>query len=695
MVASETNNPLSSVISLLDNLSAKIKVDADDEAKAYGKYYNWCDEVTGEKLHGIKLSKDRKDKLIAEIENYLAEIEQSGAAISDEAKAIAQAIKDGKNAKDLREKQHANFMAAEKELMDSIDVLSRAITVLEQEMMKGSAAAAFTQVINAKMPEMLRVLQTVMDAASFSATDKSQMLALVEAEQDSDEEEAPAADVYSTKKGGIVEVLEDMKDKAEAQLDKLRKGEQQARYVFNQLVAALKAQKNADEKDLAIEKTDKSEAIEEKADAQKDLSGNAKVLDVHSEAYRQVKTQCVQTASDHEQTVKAREQELKVLAEASKTLESMSSGAASRTYSLLQESAVQNMKLQTEDDLVALEVITLVRRMATSHQSTALAQLASSISATAQQGASADVFGKIKDMIKAMIDKLERQQKSEVSEKAYCDEQMSSAVAKESDLMEYIKKLSSRIDQKSSKSVGAKAEVSELQQELAKIDKEQAELDEIRKDEHAAFMEAKSDLEIGIRGVRKAVTDLQDYYSQKDEGDSTEEEGPAPEAALLQSMQPTAPETHSKSANSVGGILELLRMMESDFATSLAKGQTEESDSQNEYEQATAESQVEKAALEQQVKYKVKEYKTLDEKVVQQKSDHSAATTEHSATADFLAQIKKRCTAKPSSYQIRQEKRQAEVTGLKEAMEILRNEAAFVQRRKFSGRLRGAYLDTM
>jgi len=95
-------------------------------------------------------------------------------------------------------------------------------------MKKGSAAAAFTQIMNARMPEVLQVLQTVMDAASFSTVDKSKMLALVEAQQGSDEEAAPSAAVYSSKSGSIVDMLSDMKDKAETQLEELRKGEQQA-----------------------------------------------------------------------------------------------------------------------------------------------------------------------------------------------------------------------------------------------------------------------------------------------------------------------------------------------------------------------------------------------------------------------------------------------------------------------------------
>jgi len=676
-------NPLSGVIEMLNDLKAKVTKDGEDEAKAYNEYYDWCNKVTGEELHAIELDKERKDKLMADIEKYFAEIEQSGRAISEEAKAIAQAIKEGKNALHLREKQHSEFMAAEKELVDSIDMLSRAITVLEQEMKKGSAAA-FTQLLNAKMPAILQVLNTVLDAASFSSSDKDKLVALVQSHQEDDSFAAPSAAVYTSKSGSIVDILNEMKDKAETKLEEIRQGEQQARFVYNQLVAALKAQKAADEKDMSNEKEDKNEASEDKADAEKDLSGTVKVLDVHTEAYRSTKAQCMQTASDHEATVKSRTEELKVVGEAISILDKMASKAAGRTYSLIQLSTSLS-SLKTQDDLAALEVITLIKKMAKSHHSAALAQLGSKIGSIAQTGGSTqDVFAKIKGMISDMIAKLEKEQQDEASEKAYCDEQLSDTKQKENDMMDSIKTIAAKKDQKGSKSQTAKDDEKTLLADVANIDQAQAELDKVRKDEHAAFMEAKTDLELGIKGVRKATQLLKDYYS--------EDEGAEDSAAFAQMSQPAVPEKHSKSGNAIDGILDILEMTESDFATGLAKEQTEEADSLAEYEKITAENEVEKTALEQQIKFKVQEYKTLDTQITQHESDLDAAKTEHSAVTDFLAELKKRCKAKPSSYEIRQQKRQAEMTGLKEAMEILKNEVAFAQRRKFSSHLRGGAL---
>jgi len=681
--AEAADNPLAGVITLLNGLTAKVEADAAAEAKAYNEYYDWCNTVTGEKLHAIKLNTERKEKLKADIEKYFAEIEQSGEAISDEAKAIALAIEEGRSAKDLREKQHADFMTAEKDLVDSIDMLSRAITVLQKEMQKGSAA--FAQIANTKVTEVVQAIGIVADAAAFSASDRSKLLELVQAEQsEGDDLAAPASDVYSRKSGGIIPLLEDMKDKTETQLSDIRKGEQQARYVFNQLVAALKAQQAADEKDKANEEAEKAEAQQDEAETTQDLAGTRKVLDVHSEAYRKTKAQCMQTASDHEAGVKSRTEELKVLAEVTKMLQDTTAGAVSRRYSFLQEQSLQQVRLHSTSDLVHMEVITLVNHMAKAHHSAALAQLASRISAVMQYGAATgeDIFTKVKGLIKDLIAKLEKKAQEDATEKAYCDEQLAATSTKESDLEDALKKLKAQLDRKTAKFADVKDDVAEMQAELAQMAKDQAKLDKVREDEHAAFVAEKADLDQGIQGLREAMGLLRDYYSEKDEG-------AAVEGALLQSMQPTPPDVSHKKQGGSASIIATLEMVESDFAAGLAKAQTQESDSQNAYDEETKENEVEKTTLEGQVKFKNKEYKVLDKTISQLSSDRDSLMTEQTAVLEFSAKLKDRCIAEPETYAEIKRRRDAEITGLKEALEILKSDAALMQRRYRSSRLRG------
>merc|ERR1719420_2011570 len=127
----------------------------------------------------------------------------------------------------VREKEVATFEASEKELVEAIDSLDRAIGILQKEMGKNPAALA--QIDTKNLNGMIKSLGAVIDAASFSIQDQKNLMALVQSQQnsDSDDEElgAPAAAVYKSHSSSIFDVLEDMKEKAEGQLAELRKAE--------------------------------------------------------------------------------------------------------------------------------------------------------------------------------------------------------------------------------------------------------------------------------------------------------------------------------------------------------------------------------------------------------------------------------------------------------------------------------------
>jgi chromosome segregation ATPase len=298
-----------------------------------------------------------------------------------------------------------------------------------------------------------------------------------------------------------------------------------------------------------------------------------------------------------------------------------------------------------------------------------------------------DIFAKVKGLIADLIAKLEKEAQQDATEKAYCDEQLSETSAKESDMEDVLKKLKAQLDRKSAKFAEVKDDLTEMQAELAEMTKDQSKLTKIREEEHAAFSVEKTDLEQGIQGVRKAMDILRDYYSQQDDSDVS-----GPPAALLQSMQPSPPDVSHKKQTGVDSIISTLEMVESNFAAGLAKTQTQESDSQNEYDEATKEFEVSRETLETQVKYKTKEYKSLDKTISQLSSDLDSSQTENAALLEFSAKLKDRCIAQPETYAEIKRRRDAEITGLKEALEILKSEAALMQRAKRSQKLRGQSL---
>jgi hypothetical protein len=664
------SNPLGKVFELMTALESKIKKEGEAEAAAFKEFFEWCDSASQNLNNDIKTGKTNEEKLNAKIGELTSDIDVATSQIEQLSAAISTNDAELNDATSVRNKEHSDFLAAEKELVETVDTLDRAVSIISTEMSKGSAALA--QIDTSNMNGLLSALGAVVDAAGFSTNDKQKLVALVQAQQTGEESEAgaPAAATYKSQSGGIVDVLEDLKEKAEGELAEARKAELSAAHNFAMMKQSLEDQVAADTKDMNEEKSAKEAAAEGKATAEGDLASNANALKEAEAGLATAHSDCMTTAADHEATVAARNEELKVIATAEKMLKDSTSGAVGQTYSLLQ------ITLSTRADLANSEVITMVKKLAQEHHSAALAQLASRISVVVRYGAKdgANPFGKVKGLISDMITKLEKEAESEATEKAYCDEQLAKTEAKKAELDGVIAKLTNKIDRNAARSASLKEEVAQLQSELAALAKTQSEMDNIRSEENANYRVAKAELSQGLEGVRKALSVLRDYYGGS--------------AALVQDdakfnnfmQQPAAPQQHSKAGGAGGSIINILEVCESDFATNLAKEETEESDSASEYEKTTQENKVTKATKEQDAKYKGQEATSLDKEIAELSSDRDTSNSELAAVTEYYGKIKERCIAKPESYEERKARRTAEIEGLKEALSILENETAFMQR---------------
>merc|ERR1719281_1561496 len=454
---------------------------------------------------------------------------------------------------------------------------------------------------------------------------------------------------------------------------KLGRLKRQQKNNYAMMKQSLDDQMAADNKDLTEEKAALASAQEGKATAEGDLTVTVKDLQNGESSLATANTDCMTTAADHEATVAARNEELKVIATAEKILKESTSGAVEQTYSLLQVAVTS--KLQTHADLANSEVVTMVKKLAKEHHSAALAQLASRIAVVAKYGArgGADPFAKIKGLISDMITKLETEAEEEATEKAYCDEQMAKTEAKKSELESDIAKLTSKIDKDAAKSASLKAEVKDLEAELAELADSQAEMDKIRSETNADYKVAKAELTQGLTGVRKALGVLKDYY-----GGAALIQDDASLGSFMQ--QPAKPESHGKATGAGGSIINILEVCESDFATNLSKEESEEADAQEEYEKTTQENKITRTTKEQDAKYKSQEATSLDKTISELSSDKDTTNTELSAVLEYYGKIKERCIAKPETYEERKARREAEIQGLKEALSILESEAAFMQR---------------
>lgn len=681
---SDEASPLEKVLQLMDELMATVTKDGAAGDKAYAGYFEWCDDVAKESQFKIKTVSAKKAKLIANIEDLGSFIDACGTKIAELAGKISSAEGELKQATSIREKEEATFETGQDAIVATIDTFDRAFGILEKEMDKNPAS--FSQLDTSTISSLLQSFSVVIDAAGFTSTDRDKLLALVQEQQDSEadgEDEnaaAPEGAVYKSQSGGILEVLSDLKDKADAQLSQLRKVEATSVHNYEMMKSALEFEIATDKRHMKEEKSSMAAAQEEKARDEGDLDVTVKQLSTAQEDDAVIKENCMTVAADHEATMKARQEQMRVLKEAKAVLEESTGGASDQTYSLLQVSAASRLATHRPS---RDKVVHFVRQLAKQQHSTVLAQLASHIQAVVTYSHSENPFAKVKGMLKDMIAKLEREAKEDATEKAYCDEETAKTEEKQGELNDDITKLTVKIDRASARSTQLKEEVQELQAELAKLAKEQASMDEIRSAAHAEYVRSKADMEQGISGVKEALAMLRRYYGAAASSASA--------AAMLQDnakadkefdvfmQQPKAPQQFDKGEGAGGSILSVLEVVESDFALELTKIEAEEGNEQMEYDKISHENAVVKMKMVQDVKYKTQEFAGLDESLSQMSSDRNNANVEAAAVSEYFAKLKDRCVAKPEAYADRAQRRTAEIDGLKEALEILKSDAALIQ----------------
>merc|ERR1712086_739863 len=139
---------------------------------------------------------------------------------------------------------------------------------------------------------------------------------------------------------------------------------------------------------------------------------------------------------------------------------------------------------------------------------------------------------------------------------------------------------------------------------------------------------------------------------------------------------------HDAAAGESTGIISLIEVCESDFSKLLATMVAEEESAAAQYDKQTKENAIRRTVKDQDVTYKTKESAALDKSASELKSDAAATQQQLDAVNQYLGELEKQCVAKAESYETRVARRNAEITGLKAALEALNAAASsesFVQ----------------
>merc|ERR1719453_1568059 len=188
---------------------------------------------------------------------------------------------------------------------------------------------------------VVETVVVVMDAAMVNSGDKAKVQALLQSQTAEDDLElqptgAPDPAAYKSQSGGIVDTLEDMLEKAKAELADAQKAEMNSKFDYDMLKQKLEDAMAFGTKELDETKAAKAAAEEAKAMGESDLATAEKAAAEGTKHLNDLQNECMTAATEYEESQHSREEELTALATAKKILEEKTGGATDREYSFIQ-----------------------------------------------------------------------------------------------------------------------------------------------------------------------------------------------------------------------------------------------------------------------------------------------------------------------------------------------------------------------
>jgi len=652
-------SPVQKVVELLDECKAKVQKDLDAEAKAMEEYTAFCDDELKDKAYAIETAGRSLADLAATAESSKATVAELADEIATLGTTTAAKSKELYDATEVRKGATADFEAAEKELVTTVDQLGRAASVLK----KGMSFAQGGAKAHAGVKAAVDALKTIVEAAWLDVGSqrklKSFLQSAAQAKEDADDDlsfSQPQAKMvaYESSSGGIVKTVEEMQGKAEDTLSALRKKEMGDAHTFEMLKSGLEDEiKHAGEK-TSTATSGKAAASEALASAEKKSVETAKSKAADEEYASTLKTECETTAAGWEERQKSATAEMGAIDKAKEILVGGVKAFVQTKSSL--KTKRWSPDDDDEDDATANrreKVVTILKGVASKTKSFAFSQLASM--------AQSDPFVKIRGLIEDMIAKLLKEAQEEATQKAFCDEEMGKSKASQDEKTMTLDKLKARIDGASSTIAELTESIKTLESEIAEIDKAQAEATKIRTTEAADYAQSSKDFKESAEAVAKAIEVLKNFY----------EGGSFVQVASKTTNKAKQPEFGGAKSDIASTIISVLEMSEEDFTTLLAECEATEDAAVKAYTKLTDENKVSKASKTAEAKGKASEIKSLTVQLEHSKEDSASVSAELDAVLAYIDKLKPQCVEKAMSYAEKKAAREAEIEGLKEALSIL------------------------
>jgi hypothetical protein len=669
MANASKGSPVEAVVSLLGDMSSKVKTDLEKESAAMEEYLQFCSDETKAKMFAMKTA----DRSIADFSAIVVESKAVIAEKEDEISSLGSFISDKEKelstAADERSASKATFVATEKELADSADACARAVAALNKGMSfaQTHGGLRMKKALEAQAVKIQNAIQAIASAARIDTESRKKLQKYLQTSQkaeDADDDDLsikqqsfvqqPEAAAYESKSGGIVELIKQTGDKVKEELSAVRKKEMENVHTFKMLEQGIMSEIDESKEKLSAATAAKNGATEAANKAEGDLVETQKTRAADQAYADEIRAECETSAKEWEAKEKEAKAEMEALAKAKEILVG---GVKAASLIQVKVKTKRYHAADFDDADVREMVVHKLQGLGRKLHSFAMMQMASA--------ASSDPFVKIRGLIEDMIASLLKQAQEEATQKAFCDTEMGKSKKSKADKSMKLDKYQARVDKAMTGIAELTEQVKELEADLAEIDKATAEATAIRTEENTDNVKAMKDFKDSADAVISAIGVLKQFY----------EAGPE----FIQTSMKVRSKMGMQGDGS--GIISILEVAEEDFTRLFAETEESEKQAAESYEKLLTDNKVAKATKQAELKGKATEIKSLEVALSQAKEDHTSVGEELDAVLAYIDKLKPQCETKAMSYEEKVARRNAEIEGLKEALGILEGTgiAALVQ----------------
>jgi len=677
-------SPVTKVVTLLNELEARIQGDGKVEQQSYDKTACWCEETLARKAKDISDAKTKIEELQTLIEKLEGEVATHGAEIQQLNKDIAANKAAQKEATEVRKTGNEEYQATKTESEQCIGALEAAIKVLTpagtgkagflstsmQEANLISVAASLRPILNKLSQASGKISESDMEMVRDFVTKPRQVVALQEKKRMNAMLQTgnnPFGD-YAPQSTQIQGVLKGLYDAFTTGLEKANGEESDAQKAYEELMATKQAELATLEATLQKQETDHAEKNKEKAESKSLRDDTEEQLKADEVFFEDTKSSCKALANDWATRSRLRTEELQGIATAKQILNSPEAQAifANASTTFVQIEAVQSVGIRKHNQ----KAIAVLEKLA--KKNPALAALATEAEVTGNKA-----FDKVIVAIDQMIADLRKEEAEDIAHRDRCQGAQNKNKNDMEDLNHAIEKTDSKLEALRTKEEELKRTIDTLIESIKTTEGEMEELLKLRNKAVADFRQALKDDTNAVELLSQALVALTEFY-RKNKIEMLQKEEPEAEYSIDKDAMPKTSWQDGAGAGAYEGrksdsqpIISMISSIKADLENEMKVAREEDAAAQTDYEkqrQAMRDSVAADTATKVATE---KELGETEESIADAEDFKGRRQADLDTQGDLENTITTDCAWVETHFESRRDARKTEISGLEEAKNYL------------------------